>query len=415
MLGSLSAQTDISGGIFADATWTLAGSPYHVVDNIVVFDTYTLTIEPGVLVQVDADKTIEIRNSRLVAIGTSAQPIVFEKAGQDRWSGIKAVGTSTPLWIGNQVQMEHCIGRGAHRFMDLDIAYHTPYNFIACEFSDNYNAIWEGGGGFNMNAYYFDGCDFHDNLVGLQGGSLYTISNCTFENNGTAALGGYWVTGCTFIGNDMALTTGHHADGNTFMGNVVAVEGGWAGSMSFTNNLVVGNGTGVRMGPFYNGSSLFTGNIVCRNTLWNIERYYNVQSNDMADLSGNCFCSDDPLAIEQTIYHAIDDITVGLIVFTPFDSDPGCLDFHIGVPGNASVEVGFYPNPVAGELTVSLPTGLSGQVKLTLLDATGRLVRTMSVPDHVLQWDLSDLPDGTYQALVRTQFGIITRTVIVLH
>jgi hypothetical protein len=47
------AQTAVSGGIYQNTTWTLAGSPYIVNSSIVVFPGNTLTIQPGVEIQIN--------------------------------------------------------------------------------------------------------------------------------------------------------------------------------------------------------------------------------------------------------------------------------------------------------------------------------------------------------------------------
>ncbi|MBK6830428.1 MAG: T9SS type A sorting domain-containing protein [Flavobacteriales bacterium] len=355
-----------------------------------------------------------MRNSRLIEIGTAAQPVIFEKAGSGKWGGFIAVGTTDPLFTGHQVQMEYCIGRDATTFMDLDIAYHTPYNFINCEFSDNTVGFDEGPVSFVMNQYLFDQCDFHDNGTALGGGYFYTITNCTFENNIEASYHGYWVTGCTFINNELAQSFGNHVDGNTFIGNTVAVEGNWAGSMSFTNNVVVNNGTGIRMGTYFNGNNTFTGNIICGNSLFNIERW-SKGSNNMANLSGNCFCTDVPAEIEETIYHAVDDISVGLIVFSPFDTDPGCLNYSVGTPDFSPPELTFYPNPTADFLTVTLPSSTWGPAVLTLFDATGRAVVNAAVMGPTLQLDVGDLSNGSFQAVLRTDGYVTTRRLIIMH
>ncbi|NBU46564.1 MAG: hypothetical protein EBS34_03810, partial [Flavobacteriales bacterium] len=70
-------QTNVSGGIYQNTTWNLAGSPYIVTSSIVVFPGNTLTIEPGVEVFVTPDysfntgnlRYIEIRGN-LIALGT---------------------------------------------------------------------------------------------------------------------------------------------------------------------------------------------------------------------------------------------------------------------------------------------------------------------------------------------------------
>ena len=49
---NIQAQTSVSGGIYANTTWTLANSPYLMTGNTVVFPGVTLNIEPGVEVRV---------------------------------------------------------------------------------------------------------------------------------------------------------------------------------------------------------------------------------------------------------------------------------------------------------------------------------------------------------------------------
>jgi hypothetical protein len=60
-----------------------------------------------------------------------------------------------------------------------------------------------------------------------------------------------------------------------------------------------------------------------------------------------------------------------------------------------SAAAGFsaFPNPSAGLLTLQLPTGLSGNARLQLLDLTGRVLRQLPATQQV---DLSMLPAGTY-------------------
>ena len=49
---SIYAQTNVSGGIFSNTTWTKANSPYIMTGPVVVFPNVTLTIEPGVVVKI---------------------------------------------------------------------------------------------------------------------------------------------------------------------------------------------------------------------------------------------------------------------------------------------------------------------------------------------------------------------------
>ena len=77
MLSFLSnAQTNLSGGVYNSETWDLAGSPYNVSGNLVIFDGVEVTIEAGVKVMFEPSASMELRG-KLWAIGTASDSIVF--------------------------------------------------------------------------------------------------------------------------------------------------------------------------------------------------------------------------------------------------------------------------------------------------------------------------------------------------
>lgn len=83
-------STDVSDDIVTDTTWTLAGSPYILRNNITVHPGATLTVEPGVFVQ--GGDTVELRiQGHLEAVGTATQPITFTSVtntGPGQWNGL---------------------------------------------------------------------------------------------------------------------------------------------------------------------------------------------------------------------------------------------------------------------------------------------------------------------------------------
>src|ERR1043165_4988860 len=88
LLFSATAQTNVSGGIYAYTTWTLAGSPYIVVDTVVVFPGVTLTIDPGVVVKFDDGIGLELRQANLIAVGTVTDSITFTSNSSTPTPGI---------------------------------------------------------------------------------------------------------------------------------------------------------------------------------------------------------------------------------------------------------------------------------------------------------------------------------------
>src|SRR3954469_17375915 len=70
------SQTNVSGNISGNTTWTKAGSPYMLTGNVGVRTGYTLTIEPGVTVERDSDYQILI-NGAVQINGTPEDSIQF--------------------------------------------------------------------------------------------------------------------------------------------------------------------------------------------------------------------------------------------------------------------------------------------------------------------------------------------------
>ena len=72
----------MAGPILADTTWSLADSPFVVMESVVVGEGACLTIEAGVLIECEPDKSLSagtatFGSSCIVARGTQADPIVM--------------------------------------------------------------------------------------------------------------------------------------------------------------------------------------------------------------------------------------------------------------------------------------------------------------------------------------------------
>ena len=100
----VAAQTNVSGGIYQNTTWTASASPYIMTGPVVVFPGVTLTINPGVqifiqdtnVVSATGDNYLEIRG-KLIMKGTKNAPINIEalvhKQQVAAWYGIKILAS----------------------------------------------------------------------------------------------------------------------------------------------------------------------------------------------------------------------------------------------------------------------------------------------------------------------------------
>lgn len=113
ILYSATAQTNVSGFINANTTWTVAGSPYIVIGNALLSHGYTLTIDPGVLIKFNTNTALQI-DGELHAVGTAANRITFTSnqsiPDSGDWAKIHFADTcENALFDANENYLSGCI------------------------------------------------------------------------------------------------------------------------------------------------------------------------------------------------------------------------------------------------------------------------------------------------------------------
>ena len=175
-------QTNVSGVISSNTTWTLANSPYVVTGNILVSEGVTLTIEPGVVVKFDSEKVMQIRGE-LIAQGTSDSKITFTSNASSPaagdWEYLTFYDESTDatyndnIYTGGSI-LQYCIVEYAKAFI---IDRSAPYvSFSEFRYNSEEGIKVGYGGDLRIN-----NCDIHHNNRGID---IYiSQSNSLIDHN----------------------------------------------------------------------------------------------------------------------------------------------------------------------------------------------------------------------------------------
>ena len=278
------SQTDVSGALSSDTTWSLSNSPYTVTGSILIPDGVTLTIEAGVTVKFNSG--LYIKNEGVItAVGTSSNKITFESnsvsPAKSDWSGIRIRPTGGSAIDGSQnyssgSQFKHVIIKHA----DIGLyVYDTGLHVSYTEFDTNNYGVEIR----KTDGVVIDNSTFTENTAGIWSeyedysstDYVQAISN-TFIKNSTFSANNY---GIDLIMNqrdfiNLNITT------NIFTENNIGIDFGGGGygprvhSVLISENIVYNSSSyGVNLNRVYGlgtGTSLdypleFTKNIVLNN------------------------------------------------------------------------------------------------------------------------------------------------------
>ncbi len=436
---ALFAQTLVSGGIYNNETWSLAGSPYIVTGNVVVFPGKTLTIEPGVEVRVQGNLltvaggiSIEVRGN-LVAVGTPTAPIVFKADGINpdphTWNGILIKASQGGDCEINYVHMSnmfdglradsYATGIDTVRYNNCIFTYNaTAFTvfrqaiFDDCRFANNDVALTGSslpsltvvncdfdsnavGMGFIYHNVTIDSCSFRGNLKALIANNPGSVTNCLLEANETAVQGiGYALSNCTLINNQTAVgpLEGGSVTDCIIRNNNLGVDLTTGGVL--VRNEIGANVVGVKI---WDANVTFTENRICGNSQFNVENAADKNIN----LVGNCFCESDSIVAEQLLFDGYDDITRGLFNYALYDSS--CTNIvqlvskvliptSVNAPQESTMEI--YPNPATDVLSIRFPAS-KGTMEVRILNLQGVEIMRSKV-NGVASLDDSQLPNGIY-------------------
>lgn len=443
-------QTNVSGGIYSNTTWTLANSPYIVVDTVVVFPGVTLTIQPGVVVKFANNKRLEIRQAKLVAWGTINDSITFTSNSPTptpgSWSEIflnAGAGTDT-------LKFNYCNFKYANVALDGDNS-NSKYSLIIKNSDFNYNKL--GLTSMWCSSALIDTCNFNNNVdYGIGGLTDFIINKCNFSNNGVGIakmtfssayasitnsdfyfnqtgigeLGLCIVENCSLKFNQYGIVVGGYAgslasiknctvdsnyvvgltinSGDTIVNNKIRYNPiGLTDSMNvysydnvITKNTIENNGIGIKF--FYSLNQLYC-NKICNSTTYDL--YYNVAFGSNLNAGNNYWCTSDSISTTARIYDGYDNINLGLVSFMPIDTLQ-CY-FGTGLLTNIFQTVTFsiFPNPASDYLTMALPINFS-KADIKIFNMLGEIEYSSIATTQKTNIDVSTLTPGIHIIQIAT-------------
>lgn len=206
-----------SGSLGSDTLWTSADSPVEIPSDLVVPDGTTLTIEPGVTIELAKAASLVVQG-QLIAIGSPDDPIVFTGAGEGdskvRWKSLVFEETAVDATFQNVDEyvsgsiLSDCRFEMATKAVVLLGA--SPYVF-SCEFIGNKTEMQidtKGGAALNISA-----------------GSIARIRECLFDGNTAAGFaygGAIYVEESNPIIQDNIFTNNAAIYGGALCTNLVA-------------------------------------------------------------------------------------------------------------------------------------------------------------------------------------------------
>jgi len=302
----------------------------------------------------------------------------------------------------------------------------------------------DNGGALHLSEYaspQITGCDFEQNVVNFQAGAVYCeddvtplLDNCLFRGNTTpyragglltdGGAGPIVLTGCTFTANQATIGAAAFTCGTStaeyyncsFIGNDASMNGAGLytachGTAILERTLVAWSVSG--QGVFEESLSEIT--LVCCDIYGNAGGDWIERIADQLGVNGNIEA--DPLlcnlgAGDFTLHHDSpclpgrhpDGVDCGLIGAWPV----GCPSVGVPVPERSDL-IRCAPNPFAKETTFTalVEPSEGAEIGWTILDATGRRVRTLSSRGGLAaRWDGADdaghpVPAGIYFCRLR--------------
>ena len=266
------AWTPVEGHISQDTWWTVADSPYRLIGDVIVDAGVTLTIEPGVRVEITDGRSL-IVNGSLYAVGTADALVEFTSSRTDpfagAWKTVEFCGSENESFVVEFASFsfaEHGItvrGLGEARILNSvfrncsrsGIRIVGQVNLLIK--GNSFTAVEYGifGEGQRISGVIIQQNDINSNNNGIYAyaNSYYCgyVYNLTIQNNQITANGNgiyayaksYWRDG--YVYNLTIQSNQITANGNGIYAYADADECSYVYNLTIQSNQITANGNGI--------------------------------------------------------------------------------------------------------------------------------------------------------------------------
>ena len=318
-----------SGLLNVDATWTTEGSPYTLTGTLIINGSATLTIQPGVTVDL-GNYQIEVEGV-LNAQGTSGDRLVFSGSSSSAAIEFSFSNYGSTIENANFYSVSVLIQSGSptisgnYFVSNSSSSIITVYDASPLIF-DNTISILYGDG----IAVYSGSATISNNLIAGQGQyyGVYVAGSASahiFNNTITACYSGILTEGVSDIQENNVINNLHDGvcsddststiENNAIAGNLCGVSG--VGNIE--NNTITDNQAGI-WGPSPAGTIVYNNIYGNYNTTLTPIAVQNIHLTDSNNINAtyNWWGSTDIQAINQTIWDSKNATNLGTVLFVPF-------------------------------------------------------------------------------------------------
>ncbi len=416
----VNSQTYIKGGVYSNTNWTADKSPYIITDTVVIFKEVTLTVESGVSVLFENSKLMIVRGT-LVTTGNQENPVVFSSTSQEpknnRWKGII-------FEMESNADINYTEFSYASVLLNMHDAYGKKYSFKNSQFFEISDVIKKSSGRNNM---IVDSCTFERNIyVSSYQCRGVILKNSTIRNNkhGFSQIYESQILNCDFYDNEVyaLYLAGGKIEYNTFINNGLALINWLGDNHSFQYNIVLDNDIGIQIGGAPRNYTI-ANNMICNNKMYNA---VNGKSENF-NISNNCWCLKDSSEIRSTISDGYNDVSKGLLYFTPFwDScnENDSTFTSLGSINNIELyqtNLDLYPIPTTDIINVFITAESSTSISINIFNIFGETIfKLVDIPfydvgEFSIPVDVSSLNPGVYYCTMYSPQGIITKSFMVMR